>query len=186
MIRHVALLVFSLVAAASLNAADYASYSTADHPKAHGVKITFDYPAGWTPKNNLRPEVVHEFRDPKTGGRDALILVVPEVRPREAAQMAREFREMFALPEAQERMMPGAVHRKKEFIGDLPFPCVALDYDLAIPQLKPAVAQVRNYVLLIGNKMVQIQFYGVAPPETDLRVERQTMMDHVIRSVTVQ
>jgi len=79
--------------------------------------------------------------------------------------------------------MPGAHHGKKEFVEGLDFPCVALDYDLAIPQLAPAVAQVRNYIILIGGKMVQIQFYGVAPPSEDIRANREEMMQHVIRSI---
>lgn len=79
--------------------------------------------------------------------------------------------------------MPGAQHRKKEFIEDLPFPCVALDYDLTVPQLAPQVIQVRNYIFLIEKQMVQIQFYAVGPATTDLREQRTEMMQHIIRSV---
>ena len=60
---------------------------------------------------------------------------------------------------------------------------MALDYDLEIPPVAPAVAQVRNYILLVGDKMVQIQFYGVALPSENVRTGRQGMMDHVIRSL---
>jgi hypothetical protein len=174
---------FLLVAAlcCSARAEDFLTYSTAGQAKAQGVSLAIDYPAAWTPRDNPRPGIVHEFRDPTTGGRDALIIVVPSVQPRKAT--AKEFRKTFEQPEAQERIMPDARHRKKEFIEGLDFPCVALDYDLEMPQLAPAVVQVRNYIILVGEKMVQIQFYGVAPASEDIRAVRQEMMEHVVRSI---
>ncbi len=173
-----------IVFAALLNpvgAADFLTYSTAGHAKAQGVSISIAHPATWTAKDNPKPGIVHEFRDSATGGRDALIIVVPTSQPRKATP--REFRKSFGHKDAQERIMPGARHGKKEFVEGLDYPCVALDYDLDIPQLAPAVVQVRNYILLVGEKMVQVQFYGVAPPSEDLRAARREMMEHVIRSI---
>jgi hypothetical protein len=175
------LFLFSAVWCCSAGAADFLSYSTAGHAKAQGIGISIDYPATWTARDNPRPGVVHEFRDPATAGRDAMIVVVPTSQPRKATP--KDFRKSFELEEAQERIMPGARHRKKEFVEGLDYPCVALDYDLEIPQLAPAVAQVRNYILLVGEKMIQVQFYGVAPPSEEIRALRKEMMDHVIRSI---
>ena len=170
-----------LLLVSTASATEYLSYSTAGHAKAQGVALSIDHPAGWIGKDNARPGVIHEFRDPASGGRDALIIVVPTPQPRRLT--AETFRESFQSEDAPKRLMPTAHHRKKEFVEGLEFPCVAFDYDLGIPSLTPAVAQVRNYVLLVGNKMVQIQFYGVAPPSVDLRLDRQEMMDHVIRNL---
>jgi hypothetical protein len=178
--RTVLLLLFLTTACCSAGAMDFSSYSTAGQTKAQGVDISIDYPAAWTPRSNPRPGVVQEFRDPATDGHDALVLVVIPT-PKKAT--AEEFRKAFELPEAQERIMPGARHRKKEFFEDLDFPCVVLDYDLEIPQLAPAVAQVRNYIVLVDGKMVQLQFYGVAQPSEDIRVARKEMMEHVLRSI---
>jgi hypothetical protein len=173
--------VFFAVLLNSAGAMEFLSYSTAGHLKAQDVGISVDYPAEWTSRNNPRQGVVREFRDPTTGGRDALMIVIPSPQPRGATP--KGFRESFEHPEAQEHIMPGARHLKKEFIEGLEYPCVALDYDLEIPQVAPAVAQVRNYILLVGDKMVQIQFYGVALPSENVRTGRQGMMDHVIRSL---
>lgn len=162
-------------------AEEFAGYSTSGREKAQGVSVSLDHPSAWVGKDSPQAGVVHEFRDPATGGRDALLIVVPTSQPRNAT--AKDFRASFELPDAQERIMPGAHHRHKEFIDGLEFPCVALDYDLEIPQLAPAVVQVRNYILLVGEKMLQIQFYGVAPPSEDIRIGRAEMMDHIIRSV---
>lgn len=177
-------LLLAWIFSSGLAAADpngFLPYSTKGHPKAQGVNISLDHPSAWIARDNPQPGIVHEFRAPGTGGRDALIIVIPTVQPRKATP--EDFRKSFAQAEAQKRIMPGAHHLRKAFIDDLAFPCVALDYDLAIPQLAPSVAQVRNYILLVGDKMVQIQFYGVAPPDQDLRVERGPMMEHVVRSI---
>jgi hypothetical protein len=165
----------------SAGAADFLAYSTAGHAKAQGVGISIAHPATWLAKDNPKPGIVREFRDPVTGGRDAMIIVVPSSQPRKGTP--KEFRKSFEHEGAQERIMPGARHRRKEFVEGLEYPCVALDYDLDVPQLAPAVVQVRNYILLVGGKMVQVQFYGVAPPSEDLRAARTEMMEHVIRSI---
>ena len=165
----------------SAGAVDFLAFSTAGHAKAQGVSISIEHPATWTARDNPKPGIVHEFRDPATGGRDALIIVIPTSQPRKATP--REFRKSFEHKDAQERVVPGGRHVKKEFVEGLEYPCVALDYDLAVPQLAPAVVQVRNYILLVGEKMVQVQFYGVAPPSEDLRAARREMMEHVIRSI---
>ena len=113
-----------------------------------------------------------------------MIIVIPSPQPRK--RTAEAFRKYFGSPEAQELVMPGANHKAKAFIEDLRFPCVALDYDLELPQFAPAVVQVRNYIMLIQEKMVQVQFYGIAPPSDDVWSARKDMIDHVVRSIKVE
>lgn len=159
----------------------YNSYATTNHPKAQGVSVSLDYPLGWTPNENPSPGIVHEFRDPKTGGKTALLLVVPTKQPKSRTSLD-DLKKAFASENFQKQIVPGATHKKKELI-EAPFPCVALDYDLNSPQFSPEIIQVRNYIFWIEDRMLQVQFYYVGPPSTDLRAPSNEMMSHIVRSV---
>lgn len=181
---HVKLLLLFLLLIASGApswATEFARYSTKGVERARGVSISFDYPVNWGARSNGSAGVVQEFRDARAGGRDALLLVVPAVGPQKPT--AEAFRREFSAPESDAALFPGAKHRRRALIEGVEFPCVCYDYDLPLPQVAPAVVQVRNFILLVDGQMVQLQFYGVAPAERDLRAERAEMMQHVLRSV---
>jgi len=178
----------ALAAAHCCPAAELETYRVKGNPRTLGVDFSIGRPKAWMTRDAMSPGALAVFWKAPTGLVDSMTIIFPRTQSRESRDVSKEdFRETFENPQLEQmlgRALTNAKFLRKTLLEDFKYPAGHLEY-IARYQLASGEVdvKVRNYLVYLGNVMVQFQFYLVQDAGEDRLKEFDATMTQIMASL---
>ncbi|MES2695313.1 MAG: hypothetical protein V4773_17690 [Verrucomicrobiota bacterium] len=189
--KHLRMIFVGIVLAAQAGALELETFKVEGDVKTLGVDFSISRPKGWEPRP-VKPgsAVIAAFWSTPQGLGDNLSLVVPgKQNLKRDAVTKSQFKSFFEHPQMEKSVaagMPfaGVKFTAKQFLADYKYPAGYLDYDATLKApTGEQMVRVRNYIVYLGNVMLQVQFYLIQEGEADRLKAFEPEMHRIVDSL---
>lgn len=183
----------SLVLVAQAWALEMERFQVKDNPKALGVNFSLLRPKTWVERARVSPSpsVVAAFWSTPQGLGENMTLVIPHTQNLKRRAITKsEYKKAFEHSQMEKAIaaaMPFAEVNfvGKQFLDAYKFPAGYIDFDAkaTLPNGGLQAVRVRNYILYLGNVMLQVQFYLIPQGGEDRVKAFEPEMTKIIESL---
>lgn len=169
-------------------AVELETFSAKRNPKTMGVDFSIGRPKAWMTRPANPTGTFAVFWQAPSGLVDSMTLIFPRTQSAQSEDVTKEdFRTMFENPALEQmlgRSLANAKFLGKTILEDFKYPAGYIEY-AGKYKLKSGEIEmkVRNYLIYLGNVMLQVQFYLVQEAGEDRLQQFDANMKQIVASL---